>query len=235
MELFESIDTRKSNRKFKMEILPDEVMQKIKDAIENFCTLYDDVKLKYRFVNKVKGRFSVDAPHYIVISGEGKDKELEAAGFLFEQLILWFNLQNIGSVWLGMSKDVLDNNANDIVTIAFGYSTEEVQRNITQFKRKDINEITNDVENIYMKKVLVAPSGMNLQPWYFEKTDNKILVYKQEPKFPISKIYKLTDLDIGIALCHYMITCKHFDTDFKFTRLNDDNSKKGFELFGSIT
>ncbi|MDD3341023.1 MAG: nitroreductase family protein [Bacilli bacterium] len=234
MKLFDSIYKRKSCRKYKMEALSKQKLEEINDIIKTFDFILPNHSIKHRFETEIKGKFLVEAPHYLIISGKGEPNELENIGFLYEQLILWFSENNIGSVWLGSAKG-LESNSEDIIGIAFGYSPEEIYRNEKEFKRKKIEEITNDIDNPCIKAVHYAPSGMNLQPWYFEKQGNKILVYKQKLKLPISKLYKLTDLDMGIALLHYKLACTHFDKTFSFVRKTDDKSKKGYELFGEIT
>ncbi len=232
MDLFHSINRRKSCRKYDMKSLNEEQLLEIREVIKEFDIL-NNTAFNYRLETKIKGKFLVEAPHYLIISGKGEPGELENIGFLFEHLILWFDEHDIGSVWLGSATGI-EENKNDIIGIAFGYSTESVHREENQFKRKKLKEITNAPDDPYMKAILYAPSGMNLQPWYFEKSDDHVLVYKQKLKLPFSKIYKLTDLDMGIALCHYQIASKKFNKEFHFERKEDNFSKKGYVLFGEI-
>lgn len=233
MELFNSINRRKSCRKYDMQPLSEQKLLEIDNLIKEFSVLNSNISIDYRFETKIKGKFLVSAPHYLIISGTGEVGELENVGFLFEQLVLWFDKNNIGSVWLGSAKGTTDNK-NDIIGIAFGYSSESIHRQESDFKRKKISEITNTTDDPCMKAVQYAPSGLNLQPWYFEKLEDKVLVYKQNLKLPYSKIYKLTALDMGIALCHYKVASEHLGKKFVFERKENDSSKKGYELFGEI-
>lgn len=235
MDLFDSISRRKSCRSYTGQPLGKEQLEEIREAINGFEPLYPDVPLEYRFITKAKGVFKVQAPHYLIISGQGKEKEPENAGFLFEQLILWFDAHNIGSVWLGKTKDMEAPRDKDIVTIAFGQANEPVHRSEEEFKRKPIDEITNAPENTCIQAVHLAPSGMNLQPWYLEKSGDKVLLYKQSLKPPLSLVYKKTEVDMGIALCHYALACRHFNMPFAFHRKDEETSKKGYRLFGALT
>lgn len=235
MYLYSSIAHRKSCRTFDMTPLDKSMFTQITEAIQGFDRLYPDVPLTYRFSQKVKGRFGVEAPHYLIISGEGKPDEQESAGFLFEQLVLWFDAHEIGSVWLGSSKDATTKNtSHDILTIAFGRSPESIHRTKDQFKRVDIETITNDPKDVRIQALHLAPSGMNTQPWYLEKQDGKILVYQKKLKAPVSLIYKLSDVDMGIGLCHYAVACKKEGRSFRFTAQTDLPEKPGYKPFGTI-
>lgn len=235
MDLFDSINRRKSCRNYTQQPFDEAQLEEIRKAIDGFEPLYPDVPLAYRFVTRAKGILKVQAPHYLIISGQGKEGEAENAGFLFEQLILWFDAHKIGSVWLGKTKDMEDPNSKDLIAIAFGQSSESVHRSEDEFKRKPIHEITSDPQDPCIQAVHLAPSGMNLQPWYLEKCGDKVLLYKQSPKPPLSLVYKKTEVDMGIALCHYALACKHFDKPFVFTRKDGETDKKGLRLFGEIT
>lgn len=234
MDLFDSINRRKSCRNYTGQPFDKEQLEEIREAISGFKPLYPDVRLEYRFAAKTKGIFKVQAPHYLIVSGQGKAGEAENAGFLFQQLILWFDAHDIGSVWLGKTKDIEATNDNDIIVIAFGQANESVHRSESEFKRKAINEITNAPENPCIQAVHLAPSGMNLQPWYLEKSGDKVLLYKQSLKPPLSLVYKKTEVDMGIALCHYALACKRFDKPFVFNRKDEDAGKKGYRLFGEL-
>lgn len=235
MDLYSSIKKRKSCRDYTKDQLSKEQLGEIEKAIASFVPLYADVPIDYRFVTKTKGMFKADAPHYLIISGQGKSGEAENAGFIFEQLTLWFDAMDIGSVWLGEAKDAEHSqNKNDIITIAFGKTNSSVHRSLDQFKRKPIQEFTNAPDEPCIQAAHLAPSGMNLQPWYFEKSGERVILYKKILKPPVSLAYKKVDIDMGIALCHYMLACKHIDKPFVFNRKAEGTAKNGYKLFGEL-
>ena len=215
--LYDSIARRKSCRKYDMQPLPSETIDQILVALEGFEPLYPDMPLSHRLVSTVKGHFSIQAPHYLVISGQGREGELENAGFLYEQFVLWLDTQALGSVWLGASKDI-DATPHDIIVIAFGRPEEPVHREPSAFQRKPIEKITNAPEDPCIQAVHLAPSGMNAQPWYLEKNAEAVTLYKQHLKPPLSMLYNLVDLDLGIALCHYALAAKNLGKAFSFQR-----------------
>ncbi len=235
MNLYNSIEQRKSSRKYIMQPLEKEIIDELENAIKTFKPLYSSLPLEYRFVEKTKGLFKVEAPHYLIINGHGKNGEMEQAGFIFEQLVLWLDAKEIGSVWLGATKDTDKSNANhDIITLAFGRTIEPVHRAKSEFIRKPISEVTNAPNDSCIQSAHLAPSGINIQPWYFEKVDKQVLVYQQKLKPPVSLLYKLADLDMGIALCHYALACEKAEKPFIFNRDSKMQNKSGFVPFGII-
>lgn len=233
--LYESIGRRKSCRSYKGDPLPEARLGEMKEAIAGFDVLYPDVPLDYRIITETKGMLSVKAPHYLVVSGQGKAGEFENAGFVFEQLALWLDAQELGCVWLGKTQDVNRNpDGKDIVVIAFGETEGSPHREASGFKRKAIGDITNAPEDVRMQAVRLAPSGLNLQPWYFEKAGELFYVYEQKITPPQSLVYKLTDLDMGIALCHFALAGKRAGNGFVFRRGADLPKRKGYKPFGVI-
>ncbi|MGI6106232.1 MAG: nitroreductase family protein [Raoultibacter sp.] len=235
MSLYDAISQRKSCRRYDMNTLDQEFFFKIEEAIQSFDKLDASPTLEHRFTRKVKGHFKVDAPHYLIVSGQGKPGESENAGFLFQQLMLWFDTQGIGSVWLGSSKDTeVADTKQDIITMAFGKPAEPLHRTIDQFKREPIDSITNAPDDICIQAAHLAPSGMNTQPWYFQKKDEHILLYEKKLKPPVSLAYKLSDIDMGIGLCHYDLACKETNKPFQFLRQTKLPEKAGYKPFGII-
>lgn len=235
MDLYSSIFRRKSCRSYTGQPCSSAQLKELEAAIAGFRQLYADVPLQYRLVQEVKGTFKAAAPHFLIVHGQGKAGEMESAGFLFEQLVLWLDANGIGSVWLGNAKDSAQPDAgNDIITIAFGEGSEPVHRSADAFKRKPLAEITNAPEDSCMQAVQLAPSGVNLQPWYFEQQGQKVFVYRQLLKPPMSLLYKKTEVDMGIALCHYALACEQVNKPFVFSRKSDGAAKKGYQLFGEL-
>ena len=235
MDLFDYIYKRKSCRKYILEPFSSDDLKEIKNKLDSFELLFKDAPISYRFVSETKGLFHVLAPHYLIFSGVGKEGEQENVGFVGQQLMLWLNSQNIGAVWLGASWDVSsDYSSSDIVVIAFGRSDGSIFRDVSEFRRRDIAGISNIPKIIFIEAAHLAPSGLNLQPWYFNKVDDKLLIYREIIKPPKSLMYKLTKVDIGIVLAHLYITSKHFKKDFQFYTTDLNKYIKGYKYFGYI-
>lgn len=137
MKLYDAISTRKSCRTFKKEPLSNEKLEAIENAVKSFDVLYPDVTLHYRFAQETKGFFNVKAPYYLIISGTGDKRDQEAAGFLFQQLMLWLSLHGIGAVWMGGSKVPAKGwSSNDIIPIAFGAPEGPINRTTAELNGK---------------------------------------------------------------------------------------------------
>lgn len=235
MNLYHAISKRKSTRQFINDPLESKQLDNLINTLENFELLFLDSPLQYRIVSHTKGLFNIEAPHYLIISGQGRAHDQVNAGFIGQKFVLFLHTLGIGSIWQGMSKDSSKSRLrNDLIVIGFGKAKETIERELTKFKRKKIEEITNIIEDNCLKAVRLAPSGLNLQPWYFEKRDDKIIVYQQILKAPLSFFYKLTAIDMGIALSHYKIACEHFKKPFAFKIVSRRSNKKGYKLFGEI-
>ena len=235
MQLYDAIFQRKSCRSYLPTPLSEKTLNEIDKAVASFAPLYPDMPLTHRFTSQAKGLSVAQAPHYLIISGRGLEGERENAGFLYEHLALWLDAHDIGCIWLGGAKDKAKNpNGKDIIAIALGQASEPVHRNRGDFKRQPIEEITNDPGDACVQAVHMAPSGLNLQPWYIEKKGDTAIFHKKLPRPPASLIYKFTDLDMGIALCHYALGCEQMGKPFAFKRLSGASPMKGYELFGEV-
>ena len=239
MELYPFIFKRKSCREFTDEPLSVTEIDAMHEAIRGFMPLYPDVPLSYRIVTKASGLFAVKAPHYLIVSGEGDARDLESCGFLFQQLMLWLNAHEIGSVWLGVAKEKRHaRQRHDLITIAFGKPKGSIRRDESAFIRKPMAEITNDPHDRCIQAARLAPSGLNLQPWYWEKEQGRVLLYKQKLRFPYSLVYTKRHVDLGIALCHYALAMKEEGSSFhceRFDKKNEGPKKKGYRLFAGLS
>jgi len=235
MDLYHSIGRRKSCRAYIQEPLAPNQLDELKKALDSFEPLYPNAPLEYRFTSETKGRFQVKAPHYLVFSGKGEEGEQENAGFIGQKLMLWLDAHERGGVWLGASKDATaQRTREDIIILAFGEVEGSPHREISEFKRKPIAEITNAAEDECIKAVHLAPSGMNIQPWYLDKREGTVRFYRQILKPPMSLAYKLTHIDMGVALCHYAVACDHFGKPFHFCAGGKAEAKKGYEFMGEV-
>ena len=121
------------------------------------------------------------------------------------------------------------NNPEFVITIAFGKSN-DLTRDISQFKRKGLSEIS-DSEDERLIPAQLAPSAVNSQPWYFKHTDDGFDVYKVRHNIVKRKILgKWNDVDIGIALSHlYVSNPETFEFEVK-----NKKDLKGYEYIGSL-
>lgn len=218
-QLYETIFKRKSIRKFDMTPLDAATISGIKNYAAKIRPL--DKEIKYEFIylgsNDVKNLLAIKAPHYICIYSEKKDGYLMNAGFLLQQMDLYFSANNLGSCWLGMAKvsaEIPDkkNGMEFVIMLAFGKAAETLYRSgIAEYKRKSLGEITNlrDGREL-LEPVRIAPSASNSQPWYISGSKEEIVVSRKSLNIIMAPIFnKMNQIDIGIALCHLWISLEY--------------------------
>ncbi|MDR0929176.1 MAG: hypothetical protein LBM74_05620 [Oscillospiraceae bacterium] len=236
MQLYQAIARRQSTRRYDPAPLPEAFLKEMEAAIADFAPLYPDLPIHHRLTMQVRGMLSVRAPQYLILSGQGAPGEKEQAGFLYEQLVLWLDLQGIGSVWLGGTRDKQINpHGQDLITLAFGRAQGAVHREKSGFKRKPIAEITNAPDDPCIQAAHLAPSAINVQPWYFMKDASGVSVYRRALRPPLSLVYTFGDFDMGIALAHYAVAARQFGQGFAFLRGTEHCAPMaGYEGFGRI-
>lgn len=217
MDLYSSIFTRKSTRNFTSTPLPENKLSEIKSFIESVKPLLPDAKITYKLVGpeEVKGMAIPKAPHYFLIYGKEQPLKNTCAGFLFQHVDLFLFSQGYAARWLGMMKPK-EADADYIIGIAFGNPEEPVSRTLADFDRKSLKEIS-EGSDPRVEAARLAPSGLNGQPWYFVANKGVIYVYcKKKINGLPGMMYKLTDLDVGIALCHLAVATEHSGKAFEF-------------------
>jgi nitroreductase len=173
--------------------------------------------------NDVKGLFLAKAPHYLALFSESKDGYLTNAGFMLQQMDLFFSANGIGSCWQGgpkPTKEIMNKSKLEfVILLAFGKPKERLHReSVPEFKRKPLGEIT-DVKaaDELLEPARLAPSAMNRQQWFFTGSAGIIHVYRVKSSFLTAFVLDKTDkISIGIAICHVWIAAKHFGKEVEF-------------------
>ena len=227
MDLSDQIYKRKSCRKYS----DDEIdMSAIKEFMDNVKPLDSKINYSYEILTKDKLNIRTrwNAPYYLALYSQKKENYGVNIGFVFQQLSLFLQSLDIGSCWVGMAS-LKRNNPDFVITIAFGKSA-DLSRDISQFKRKELTDIS-DREDEKLIPAQLAPSAVNSQPWYFKHTDDGFDVYKVRHNIVKRKILgKWNDVDIGIALSHLYVS--NPDTfEFKFENKKD---LKGYDHLGTL-
>ena len=227
MNLDEIIYKRKSHRHFKDEKLDEKTLNSIEDFIYTIEPLFD-IETKFKITDKTEIRTPLRwyAPHYLAIFSKNAENYLINVGFIYQQVDLYLQLNGLGSCWIGLGSYTGDKIKcfEFIIFIGFGKVKGELYRNIEDFKRKSLDDISDEFDE-NLKPVLYAPSAINGQPWYFKHDNNVLDLYQIQPNI-IKKRFlsKLVDIDIGIALAHLYLTNK--DTFEVFIKDSPSKIKK---------
>ena len=211
MNLYDSIFKRKSIRKYDMTPLSDEALTEIENFAYNLTPLYEEIRIEYEIVSHVKNILPVNAPHYFMISSENKDGYLMNVGFMFQQMNLFLASKGFGSCWLGMARPMekLEKNLEFVIILCFGKAIESPYRELSEFKRKSLSEISSGQDD-RLECARLAPSATNSQNWFFVANDGKIHIYQKKVN-PVKMIIygKMNQIDIGIATCHLYVATEH--------------------------
>jgi hypothetical protein len=161
MDLYNAIESRISIRKYEDKTLHEDVINIIKEKLNNINPMYDDIKVRLELLEGdslgmgfFHGFAKIVAPYCIVAISENKKGYLENIGFIEEQVVLALTDIGIGTCWLGTFNDkkireVLNLNDSEKITnvISVGYPFKEknfrnsVFRNFVGRSRKQDTEI----------------------------------------------------------------------------------------------
>lgn len=227
MDLASQIYKRKSCRKY----LDDEIdLTAIEEFLSNVNPLISEIDYSYDILTRdeVSSKMMWSAPYYLAIYSDKKENYGVNVGFVFEQASLFMQSLDIGSCWVGMGSAKKEKD-DFVILMAFGKSN-NFERDITQFKRKKLSEIA-DVTDERLEPARLAPSAINMQPWYFKQSNEGFDVFKIKHNFVKRKIVaRWNDIDIGIALAHLYVSNPE---SFKF-EIKDKKDIKGYAYIGSI-
>jgi len=223
--LYETIFKRKSIRQYDLTPFDEPTLAEVMAHTTALKRLYDDIKIEVKLLSQkdVKGLFLAKAPHYLAVFSEAKDGYLTNAGFMLQQMDLFFSENGIGSCWQGMpkpTKEILKKSKLEfVILLAFGKPKERLHReSISEFKRKPLGEIT-DIKGAdeLLEPARLAPSAMNWQQWFFTGDAGTIHAYRAKPSFLTAFMTdKVNKVSVGIAICHVWLAAKHFGKEVEF-------------------
>ena len=186
----------------------------------------------HKATNSHGARQSIGITYYLLFYSEEKDGSLENIGFIGQQMDLFLSGSGLGSCWQGMAKpEGKDESALPfVICMAFGKSAEPLHREISDFKRKPLDEIS-EGDDERLEAARLAPSGMNAQNWHFVAESGKIHCYRKKPSALRGLMTnRLSHIDMGIALCHIA----EESGDFSFVKEADAPVCKGCVYAGTL-
>jgi hypothetical protein len=217
--------------------LGSETIKQIEVFISGITPLLPKAEFTHKIVGPegVKGMGLPKAPHFMLIYGKDQPLRRVCAGFMFQHVELYLYAMGFATRWLASLKGKEDN-PDFIVGFAFGKPAEPATRQLTEFERKSISEIAKGADS-RLEAVRLAPSGLNKQPWYFIVDSKAVHVYYQKSIGGMMGVmYKLTEIDVGLALCHFAVASEHEGKTFRFVtdRKNSPAPPKNFTYIGTV-
>lgn len=239
MDLKEAIYKRQSIRKYDQTPLDSKTLDGLRTFIDNTRVLNPNIKWSYDIVGSENVRMlqRFKSPHYLLIFSESKENYLQNIGFIFQQVDLYLQSNGIGSCWIGAGSPKNYENPNPeqdfVILMMFGRSQGEIYRELSQFERKIICEISDERDDRLMP-ARYAPSAANTQTWYFtHNKDGSYNVYRNKRRIRLNKkMDAWNQVDIGIALAH-MYVANQDAFNFSLDKPHQELKNKVFE--GSFT
>ncbi len=246
-QFYETIFKRKSIRKYVMEPVAQETLEKIKQFSTEVEALVPGIGFEFSFLETedVKNMLPIKAPHYICLYSEKKEHYLINAGFILQQMDLYFSTNNLASCWLGMAKPNKQvpeqkNGMEFVIMLAFGNTEEAVYRNdVSEFRRKELKEITTIPEaKELLEAVRLAPSASNTQTWFLSGSLAEMTLSREKLNLIKAPLYgRMNQIDMGIALCHLDLALAHAGKKplYSFKKETaSDTAPAGYEFMAKI-
>ncbi len=220
MTLYEAIFRRKSIRKYKMNEIPAQVLERAWHAEQYVYVPDSKIQVKWKIIrgdeHRLKGLFLVKAPYYVLLYSEEKGDYLLNAGCLMEQLVLYLHTKGIGACYQGGASLKSDDEPLTLVMVmAMGYPAEKLERREFEFKRADLDKLVRvrggfgKAQRELLNSARLAPSALNRQPWRFVVTESQVHFFIMKSRRHEPERLKNHNLfDAGIALAHMMITAE---------------------------
>jgi nitroreductase len=258
MNIIETIQKRHSVRTYTGEPLRQEHTAQIKQYINQLQVPFGK-KARIEWVGVNTGEkpikpgtygFIKGASAYLALIYEEDDFAATAAAYMFEQVILFCTNLGLGTCWLGGSfsrndfKKQIKPNADEILKIVspVGYPSDKkrwlekiLNTDRKHISRKPFEELFFDKDfdhplsetqaGIFLtplKMVRLAPSANNKQEWRAVIEDKTLHFYKKP-------FLKFDSIDIGIALCHFELTCKELGIEGQFEKMQNHPANDSVE------
>ncbi len=223
MNLYEAIFSRKSVRKFRMEPIASELLDRIRKFIDNVSCLDNQSRVEFEIIDnlqekqKVKGLGKTDAPYYLAVYCEDSRQSVRNAGYAAEQVVLYMTEKEIGTCYLGAARtgENTKNGLRRFLIIAFGFCEGKLYRDSMAAHRLSLSSLCvykdEPGENIksILKAARLAPSAFNSQPWRFVVYSDRIYIFAKKDALPRTRrLLAMRDFGIGIMLSHIMLAAE---------------------------
>ena len=250
----EIIKARYSVRNYDSKTLSDEIINKINSYIKDLTNPFNrEVKIKLIEKSTDHGEIKlgtygvIKGAKYFFVSACRKDAlDLIALGYSLEKVILYCTSLGLGTVWLGGTfnrsnfSKVINLQDDETIPIVAPVGYEGGKKSLlgslignNKNKRKEFSKLffnenfdtplTEDAAKEYfepLEMIRLAPSAINKQPWRVVKKDDRIDFYVAYGN--------LSNVDIGIALCHFHLTTIENNLSGEFKVITPEKDSKEF-------
>ncbi|MBQ7778463.1 MAG: nitroreductase [Oscillibacter sp.] len=230
-QFYEMIYKRKSVRRYdgKRPLSAVELAE-ITAQLEKLQPLDSDIPVRFRIVKRGETG-CLWGEYCLLLYSEERENYLANAGYLLEQMDLWFASRDIGACWYGMGR--ADEKKLDglsfVIMMAFGRCRADAfRKSMSEAKRKPLSAVYTGGAESALERALqtahYAPSACNSQPWSVVCEEGKLTVSQQSGfKNPLMKnlVGYMNKIDMGIFFCFLELALHHEGYDFRRTLLSD--------------
>ena len=238
-QLYEMIFKRRSVRRYdgKRPLSEAEVAE-VKAQLERLQPLDADIPVKFRIVRR--GETSCLWGEYcLLLYSEEREGYLPNAGYLLEQMDLWFAAHDIGSCWYGMGRteEKKLEGLSFVIMMAFGHCRpESFRKSMSEAKRKSLAAICTGQADEAVRRAIdaarYAPSACNSQPWHVD-CGAGVLTVSQQSGFKNALMRNLAGymnkIDVGIFFCCLEAVLRHEGISFRRTLLPGSGAEYALE------
>ncbi|MBN1467683.1 MAG: nitroreductase [Fusobacteriaceae bacterium] len=262
----ETIIKRSSIRSYESKKLSTSDKEKLMDYINNLSNPFNE-KVNFHFIEKglepkveKLGTYGIikGATSFIGVSVPDSEFGLEAAGYEFEQLILYATHLGLGTVWLAMTfsrnefmsaMDIKKDNLFPAIS-PIGYSSEKKTIKERLMRKMMKSNQRKSWENIFFKNnfssplakeeagdykiplemLRLAPSATNAQPWRVIKEKNMYHFYESHKSGASKEDKSIKRVDLGIAINHFHLTTLEYNLSGRFEKIESKKSENNEEL-----
>ena len=223
--LYDMLFKRKSIRKYDKKLsVSEKEMQSIKQQIEALVPLDKDIRVRLKIVKREETTVRW-GEYCLLIYSEKKGNYLLNAGYMLEQMDLFFASLDIGACWVGMAKpkEQQCDGLEFVIMLTFGKSRpEDFRKDLAECNRKDSSMIwQGKFDPDVVTAACCAPSACNSQPWRVVSEDHSIQVYRDASTLSLvlskNRLHYFNAVDMGIFLCFLEISLQHNKYLFKRT------------------
>lgn len=192
------------------------------------------------------------ANKYIVAKVKRCEYDLEQLGYEMENLILYVTSLGLGTCWVGgtfkrgqfiKAMEVSEDEILPVIS-PIGYEAtkksfiDKTMRKLAKCdKRKSWSEIfflrdfscplteycTLDNYKQVLENLRLSPSALNKQPWRIVKSGENFHFFMEKSKDNHNELnYDVKRIDMGIAMCHFDLTCKEIGINGSFKVVNHE-------------
>lgn len=258
----EIISQRHSVRSYKNSDLPKEIIEKIKQYIDEVNNPFGK-KVKIKIIQKDTSNKELKLGTYGVIKGanyflgascSNDELSLIALGYTLEKVILYCTSLGLGTVWLGGTFNkggfakAMELREDEILPIVspFGYESDKKSflaslMGNNNNKRKKYSEVFFDgnfdtpLSSIASGPYFEMLEMVRIAPSAVNKQPWRVLKDNENFHFYLSNSKSLNKVDIGIALCHFHLTAieKELHGEFKILENLKNNKDNNFEYIAT--